>query len=82
MNPMCENRAKLSRVQWAFAGLVFLWCLAGAALIRVEFCPDEWARRLLSDFMVKNGVLPVGEEAEIVMENYGFSYAIPIWLPC
>ena len=76
MNPMCENRAKLSRVQWAFAGLVFLWCLAGAALIRVEFCPDEWARRLLSDFMVKNGVLPVGEEAEIVMENYGFSYAI------
>ena len=73
---MYKGNAKLNTWQWCFVGAVFVWCLVGASMIRVECCPDEWARRLLSDFMFRHGRLPIGEEAEIVMENYGFSYAI------
>ena len=68
--------AGLNAWQWGLAVLVFLCCLAGASLLRVEYCPDEWARRLLCDYMVQHGRLPIGEEGELILREYGFSYAI------
>lgn len=67
---------KLNGCQWALVGLVFVSCLAGASLLQTQYCPDEWARKLISDYIVQHGRLPVGEEEELILGEYGFSYAI------
>ena len=58
---------KLSKVQICLTAAVFLICLAGAYLIKIEYTPDEYARKLLSDWIFENGRLPLGNEQEIII---------------
>ncbi len=65
---------KLSKAQICLTAAVFLICLAGAYLIKIEYTPDEYARKLLSDWIFENGRLPLGNEQEIIIPGWGFSY--------
>ena len=56
--------------------LCFFSCLAGAMLVPVNQCPDEGSRELLSQWMVQNHALPTGNEMEIMIPGWGFSYAL------
>lgn len=55
--------------------LCFLICLTGALLLPIDQCPDEGGRLLLTEWIVKTGTLPTGNEAEVVLPDWGFSYA-------
>lgn len=55
--------------------IVFSICLYGAYYIDIRQMPDEWARKLVSDWICTNMKLPTGKEPELIMEGYGFSYA-------
>ena len=67
---------KLNRTQKIIIALVFMLSLAGAYLIDESFCPDEYGRRLLSDWICQNGRLPLGDEPELIIGEWGFSYAL------
>lgn len=60
--------------------LVFCICLSGALLLPVDQCPDERGRLLLTDYIVQNGALPTGNEAETMIPGWGFSYALRPYL--
>lgn len=69
------KRERLSGFQIGMVVAVFLICLIGARLITIQNTPDEIARKLLSDWIYVHGKLPVGDEQEIVIPKWGFSYA-------
>lgn len=74
-----------SPAEIALMALVFCTCLAGAALLPVDQCPDEYSRRLLSDWIFQTGTLPTGNEMETIIfidegETWGFSYALRPYL--
>ena len=56
--------------------MILLICLAGAWLITgagwPDGCPDEPGRQKLTKFIYDNNRLPIGNEPEIILENYGF----------
>ncbi len=66
---------RLSAFQIGMVATVFLICLVGARYITMQYTPDEIARRLLSDWIYVHGKLPVGDEQEIIIPKWGFSYA-------
>ena len=59
---------------------VFCICLTGALLLPVNQCPDEEGRLLLTEWMVRTGSLPTGNEAEVMIPDWGFSYALRPYL--
>lgn len=71
----------LSPAEWILVTLVFVVCFVGAALVPMEQCPDEWGRAQLTNWMVSTGTLPTGNEAETILSNWGFSYALRPFLP-
>ena len=66
--------------------LCFSVCLAGALLLPVNQCPDEFMRSRLIVWMLEKGTLPTGDELETMAlnpppgVNYGFSFAIRPYL--
>lgn len=51
-----------------------------AANLDPNSAPDEYARFMLVEYMFKYGRLPIGDEEEIVMQIWGFSYAFRPYL--
>lgn len=62
-------------IQLVLVFVVFGISLYGAVKISSNNCPDEGARRLLTDWIHNNGKLPIGNEPELQIPNWGFSYA-------
>lgn len=58
----------------------FCACLAGALLLPVDECPDEGGRLLLTQWIVAHGTLPTGDETEVMIPGWGFSYALRPYL--
>ena len=48
---------KLSKVQICLTAAVFLICLAGAYLIKIEYTPDEYARRRIMGASAYRGMI-------------------------
>ena len=68
---------------WLEAALILLCfavCLAGALLLPVDQCPDEWGHLQLSNWVAAHGSLPTGDEAAVMIEGWGFSYALRPYL--
>ncbi len=63
-----------------FVILIFTICLVGAILIPADMCPDELGRRQLTDWIVRTGKLPTGNEEGTVLIGWGFSYAVRPYL--
>ena len=57
-----DQRKHLSAKEYLLVLLVFCVCLTGALLLPISQCPDEPGRRLLSDWIVRTGTLPTGDE--------------------
>ncbi len=72
-NEMVKRR--LSAPEYCLIVLCFAFCLAGALLLPIDACPDETGRRQISDWIFLRGTLPTGNEPEVIMEQWGFSYA-------
>lgn len=71
---------RLSTAEYGLILLCFSFCLAGALLLPTDQCPDEAGRLLLSDWISAAGRLPTGGEKEILIDGWGFSYALRPYL--
>lgn len=57
------NQCKpLSAKEYLLVLLVLCVCLTGALLLPISQCPDEPGRRLISDWIIRTGTLPTGDE--------------------
>ncbi len=63
---MQDNKKQVQPAEWLLILLVFSICLAGALLLPVKQCPDEADRVLLSEWIVRHGTLPTGNELETI----------------
>ena len=70
----CRNKA-FETFEWVILSCVFLICLIGAYLLPFEQCPDEGERLKLTRWIIDHAALPTGNEPELIIENWGFSYA-------
>ncbi len=70
------SKTRLSRFEYGLILFVFCICLTGALLLPVDQCPDEDGRLLLTEWIVKTGTLPTGDEAEVMIPEWGYSYAL------
>ena len=59
---------------------IFLICMFLASLISPSYCPDESARQLLSNWIFEHGTLPTGNEPEVIIPIWNFSYALKPYL--
>ena len=50
--------------------LVFCLCLTGALLLPLDECPDEAGRHFLSNWIVRTGTLPTGNEPETMLMSW------------
>lgn len=66
---------RLSAPEYCLVILCFAFCLAGALMLPLDSCPDEAGRKMISDWIASMGTLPTGNEPEVIMEQWGFSYA-------
>ena len=65
------NQSKrLSAKEYLLVLLVFCICLTGALLLPMEQCPDEAGRHLLSNWIVRTGTLPTGNEMETMLMSW------------
>lgn len=65
-----------------FAFLTYFYISSGIKINgNVNNAPDEIMRVWLSNFIIKNGYLPNGNETEIVSDFWGFSYAYSPYTP-
>ena len=65
------NQSKrLSAKEYLLVRLVFCICLTGALLLPMEQCPDEAGRHLLSNWIVRTGTLPTGNEMETMLMSW------------
>ena len=71
---------RYSRAEIALLAFVFLVCLVGAAVLPMDQCPDEEGRSLLARWIVSTGTLPTGDEPEVMIRGWGFSYALRPYL--
>lgn len=60
--------------------LAFCICLTGAFVLPVSECPDEGGYLILAEWLAEKGVLPVGNEPELIIPGWGFSYALRPYL--
>ncbi|SEA48545.1 hypothetical protein SAMN05216349_11415 [Oribacterium sp. KHPX15] len=60
--------------------IVFLICLCGGIMISTKYCPDEYARFILTDYIFRTGRLPKGYEKDVIIPGWGFSYALRPYL--
>ncbi len=73
-------KLKIAKHQAVMLCMIFATCFVGALYILPKYCPDEWARQLLTNWIYQNNRLPHGNEAEILIGNYGYSYALRPYL--
>ncbi len=74
------NRQKLYPEQRILVLVVFLICLCGGIMLSTKYCPDEYARFILTDYIFRTGTLPKGYEQEVMIPGWGFSYALRPYL--
>lgn len=69
---MMQGEMKEKNLKWEslLVLLVFFICLAGALLLPMDQCPDEEGRKYLSDWMVRTGTLPTGNEMETMLMSW------------
>ena len=75
-----KKTPRFSYLEYGLILLCFSTCLAGALLLPVDQCPDEEGRLLLTDWIVQTGTLPTGNEPEVMIPGWGFSYALHPYL--
>lgn len=69
------HHEKLTPLQLCLVLLLAVVAAHGAAFMNTQFCPDEYFRLLINEYIVEAGRLPIGDESEIQIANWGFSYA-------
>ena len=75
---------RLNRAEWLYVLLCFALPLACALTFsdcNSTYGPDEWERIKVPWYIAQNGVIPTGYEPELIMQGYGFSYALQMKLP-
>lgn len=70
------ERKYFSTIEILLILLCFTICLAGALLLPAGQCPDEEGRLLLTGWIVNTGTLPTGNEQEVMIPGWGYSYAL------
>ena len=65
-----NQRKPLAAKEYLLVLLVFCICLTGALLLPISQCPDEPGRRLISDWIVRTGMLPTGNEPETMIMSW------------
>ena len=75
-----SSNRRFSTAEYCLILLTFSFCLTGALLLPTEQCPDEAGRLLLSDWISATGRLPTGREKEVLIDGWGFSYALRPYL--
>ena len=73
---MIKNKTKYAIALFIFILLFFL-----STHLSINLFPDERMRYDLPKYIFKYGVLPIGDEAEIVDPIWGFSYGFTPYLP-
>lgn len=76
MEQLNPKKSYFSRLEMVVLLLCFSICLTGAFLLPVDQCPDEKSRLMLSEWIVKTGTLPTGNEPEVMIPGWGYSYAL------
>ena len=71
---------RFSALETGLIILCFCVCMAGALLLPVNQCPDEGGRLILSNWIADRGTLPTGDEPEVIISGWGFSYALRPYL--
>ncbi len=71
---------RLQFLDWVMIAVVFALCTCCALVIDPDYCPDESRRKLVSDWIFSNAALPLGNEPEIIIPGYGFSYTVRPYL--
>ncbi|SFP38091.1 hypothetical protein SAMN04487928_101167 [Butyrivibrio proteoclasticus] len=74
------KRQKLYPEQRILVLIVFFICLSGGIMLSTKYCPDEYARFILTDYIFRTGTLPIGYEQEVMIPGWGFSYALRPYL--
>ena len=77
---MAKKQPEFNKADYLLCLLVFLVCFTGACLFSLGQCPDEVGRQLLTDYILKYGRLPKGDEPEVIVRIWGFSYALRPYL--
>ncbi len=80
MEQLKPKTSRFSGLEMIMLLLCFFICLTGALLLPVDQCPDESGRLLLTEWIVKTGTLPTGNEPEVIVPGWGFSYALRPYL--
>lgn len=73
---MIKNKSKYAIALFIFILLFFL-----SAHLSINFFPDERMRYDLPKYILEHGILPVGDEMEIIDPIWGFSYGFTPYLP-
>lgn len=76
---MADNKA-FTKIEILLILITFTFGLIGSLLLPMDQCPDEEGRVLLTDWIVNTGTLPTGNEAEVMIPGWGFSYALRPYL--
>ena len=79
---LCQKNTdqRLSIIDWFMIAFVCVLCTCFALVIDPAYCPDESRRKLVSDWIFNNAALPQGNEAELIIPGYGFSYTVRPYL--
>ena len=70
-----------NKTKYVIALFIFILLFFLSVQLSINFFPDERMRYDLPKYILKYGVLPIGDEAEIIDPIWGFSYGFTPYLP-
>lgn len=70
-----------NKIKYFIAILIFILLFITSLKLSMDFCPDERMRYDVPKFILNHGLLPNGDEKEIINGIWGFSYAFTPYLP-
>ena len=65
-----KRMPRFTAIEYGLILLCFCVCLTGAMLLPTDQCPDEEPRRFLSDWIVRTGTLPTGDELPVMIMHW------------
>ena len=80
MENVQKNNGKLLPGDYIIVICIFLICIFLAFSLSPDYCPDERSRQLLSNWLFERGTLPTGNEPEVAIPIWKFSYALKPYL--
>ncbi len=69
------------KIKYIFAFVIFILLIIMSMKLSIYFFPDESMRYDIPKYIFTHGVLPKGDEKEIINQIWGFSYGYTPYLP-